>query len=74
MKIHCLIINGQILMKFCTWVSHDNNILQRIPKSLLKSDNEIIMLKFEHLSKALRFERLDLSSLWMKQLAKIGQN
>ena len=58
------------MVKFCTGVAHDKNILHKKQNSEISTDvidNDVILLKFERFRwKAFDFKRLSLSSLWIK--------
>ena len=64
------VINGHIIVKFCTGVAYDKTIPHTKENSEICSDvivNNVILLKFKRFrQKALNFKRLYLSSLWMK--------
>ena len=64
------VINGKILMKFCTWVAHDKPIAHANQNSEMSTyviNNDVIILKSEGFCrKALNFKRLYLSNMWIK--------
>ena len=67
----------RITTKFGTKVAHDKSIPHAKEISEISTDvrdNDVIVLKVEHFGrKALNFERLYLSTLWMKLCKKIGR-
>ena len=70
-------IYGRIIVKFCTWVAHDDHFLRTKQNCEISADvidSDVIILKFERfLRKALDFTEGSISLVCESNVGKIGR-